>query len=402
MKILQVVKTSDGAFWAVRQVAELIKQGVVVHVVLPRSSGGAISVWQQTGAQLHFLDCSLPVRAPWKMLGKAKKIRELVEQISPDLIHSHSVTTTIMLRLALGNRFNIPRLFQVPGPLHLEQKYTRLFEILTAGKLDYWIASSRYTYNLYLDAGIPSKKLFLSYYSTELSHFKHQRTGYLRKKLNIPVHAFVVGNINLIYPPKKLLGHRVGLKCHEDVIEAISIAQRQNDNIWGVMVGGTFSGSPLYEKKLQELAEKKGKGKILMPGKLTAEEVGLCWPDFDCAVHVPLSENCGGVVEPLLCGIPTIAGQVGGLPEVVQHDRTGINVPIRRPDLLAEAILEVANNQQKYHVMAERGRHLASKMFDPVRCTKEILAIYHHFLDAGPRPEELWKSMGVGKQPEVL
>lgn len=126
-----------------------------------------------------------------------------------------------------------------------------------------------------------------------------------------------------------------------------------------------------------------------MPGKFTAEEVGLSWPDFDCAVHVPLSENCGGVVEPLLCAVPTIAGQVGGLPEVVQHDRTGITVPIRRPDLLADAILNVVKDQQKYHILAERGRHLVTQMFDPVRCTKEILAIYQHILDAQPRPEEL-------------
>lgn len=395
MKILQVVKTSDGAFWAVRQVSELIKQGVEVHVVLPKATGAALGAWQKTGALLHYLDCSLPVRSLWSIRRKTKKIRDLVEKITPDLIHSHSVTTTIMLRLALKGRYNIPRLFQVPGPLHLEQKYTRYFEILTAGKLDFWIASSRYTFDLYLAYGIPFERLFLSYYSTELTHFNHQKTGYLTKKLNIPADAFVVGNINLIYQPKKFLGHQVGLKCHEDVIEAISLAQAKNDNIWGVLIGGTFSGSPLYEKKLREMAEKKGNGKILMPGKFSAEEVGLCWPDFDCAVHVPLSENCGGVVEPMLCAVPTIAGQVGGLPEVVQHDITGITVPIQRPDLLADAILEVVNNQQKYQDMAERGRQLASNMFDPVRCTKEIHTIYEHVLNAQP---EALEGRGEGKK----
>lgn len=389
MKVLHIVKTSDGAFWAVRQVAELLKKGVEVHVALPKDSGAAIQAWQKTGATLHYVDCSLPMRAPWIMWRLSKKIQYLIEEINPDLIHSHSVTTTIMLRLALGRRYDIPRVFQVPGPLHLEKRNTRLFEILTAGKYDYWIASSQYTYQLYLCAGIPSAKLFLSYYSTELSHFNHQRTGYLRKKLNIPAHAFVVGNINLIYPPKKYLGHKVGLKCHEDVIEALSIAQKINENIWGVLIGGTFSGSPQYEKELRKLAEEKGKGKILMPGKFSAEDVGLSWPDFDCAVHVPLSENCGGVVEPLLCGVPTIAGQVGGLPEVVLHDRTGITVPIRRPELLANAILDIVNNQQKHHAMAERGRHHAAKLFDPVRCTDEIFAIYHHIFNAQPLPDAL-------------
>jgi glycosyltransferase involved in cell wall biosynthesis len=389
MRVLQLCKTSEGAFWAVRQVAELIKLGVEVHVALPKDSGAALEAWQKTGAILHFVDCSLPLRSLWKMSSAAAQVRQLVDRVKPDLIHSHSVTTTMMLRLTLGRQHPIPRIFQVPGPLHLEQVHTRSLEIITAGKNDFWIASSRFTKSLYEAAGIPAEKLFLSYYSTDLSLFNHQPKGYLRKKLNIPAHAFVVGNINLIYPPKKMLGHRVGLKCHEDVIEAISIAQSANDNIWGVLVGGTFTGSQRYESRLRHLAQAKGHGKILMPGKFSAEEVGLSWPDFDCAVHVPLSENCGGVVEPLLSGIPTIAGQVGGLTEVVQHERTGITVPIRRPDLLAESILEVLKHQQKYLLMAERGRHLAATMFDAKRCGKEICAIYHHLLQEKARPEEL-------------
>jgi glycosyltransferase involved in cell wall biosynthesis len=388
MKVLQVSKTSEGAFWAVRQVAELVRHGVEVHVVLPDSSGAAVPAWQKTGAVLHSVDCGLPVWNPVNMARTAVSVRKLLNQVRPDLIHSHFVSTTVMLRLALGRNHPIPRVFQVPGPLHLEQGLTRQLEISTAGESDYWVASSRYTKRLYETARVPAKRLFLSYYSSETDLFSTQRTGYLRKKLNIPDQAFVVGNINLIYPPKKYLGHNVGLKCHEDVIEAISMAQRESGKVWGVLVGGTFFGSEKYEQKLRKLAEAKGRGQILMPGKFNADEVGWSWPDFDCAVHVPLSENCGGVVEPLLSGVPTIAGQVGGLPEVVQHERTGKTVAVRRPDLLARSILDALNHSDEHKSMAQRGRQLAAVMFDPERCAKEILSIYGHILQGRPRPEE--------------
>ncbi len=69
---------------------------------------------------MHFLDCSLPVRKPIAVLQRASQIRQLIEAVKPDLIHTHHVTTTVMLRLALGRRHSIPRVFQVPGPLHLE------------------------------------------------------------------------------------------------------------------------------------------------------------------------------------------------------------------------------------------------------------------------------------------
>ena len=66
-----------------------------------------------------------------------------MREINPDLIHSHFVTTTLMLRLALGRRHKIPRIFQVPGPLHLEHWHTRTLEIASAGKKDFWIGSSQ-------------------------------------------------------------------------------------------------------------------------------------------------------------------------------------------------------------------------------------------------------------------
>jgi glycosyltransferase involved in cell wall biosynthesis len=389
MRVLQVVKTSEGAFWAVRQVAELVRRGVEVHVALPNGSGAALPAWQRTGAVLHYMDCRLPIQNPGRTFKVVSDVRKLVELVKPDLIHSHFVSTTIMLRLALGRHHPVPRAFQVPGPLHLEHWPTRTLEIATAGERDFWIASSQFIRRQYEALQVPAERVFLSYYSSEVDLFSQRRTGYLRKKLGIPDDAFVVGNINLIYPPKRYLGHKVGLKCHEDVIEAISIAQRERDKIWGVLVGGTFgTRSEKYERKLRRLAECIGRGKLLMPGKFDAREVASSWPDFDCAVHVPLSENCGGVVEPLLCGVPTIAGEVGGLPEVVQHARTGETVPVRRPELLAKSILHVFDCYEEHKRMAHRGQRLAAVMFDADRCGKEIVSIYNHILHGEPRPKE--------------
>jgi len=184
------------------------------------------------------------------------------------------------------------------------------------------------------------------------------------------------------------------LKCHEDIIEAISRVQRVRDDVWGVLIGGTFGRSPHYERKIRRLAQAKGVGKILMPGKFNSAEVGLSWPDFDCAIHVPLSENCGGVVEPLLAGVPTIAGRVGGLPEVVHAGKTGILIPIRRPDLLAKAVLEVLDNYNEHKRMAAVGKNLVSVMFDSERCANEVTSIYRHILFGEQRPARF--------QPEEL
>jgi glycosyltransferase involved in cell wall biosynthesis len=386
MRVLQVTKTSEASLWAVRQAAHLVKHGVEVHAVLPSPTGAAVAAWQASGATVHFLDCSLPVRKPIAVLQRAFQIRHLIEAVQPDLIHTHHVTTTVMLRLALGRKHSIPRVFQVPGPLHLEHWHIRSFEIALAGENDSWIASSRFIMQLYENAGVTANKLFLSYYTTDTTSFSNVRTGYLRHKLGIPEDVMLIGNISFIYPPKRYLGHTVGLKCHEDIIEAISIVQRQRNNVWGVLAGGTFGSSDKYERRLRALAKQKGNGKILMPGRLNSQEVAWSWPDFDCAVHVPLSENCGGVVEPLLAGVPTIAGNVGGLPEVVQRGLTGDLVPSRSPQLLAEAVFKLLDHYEEFRRMAEQGRQLANVMFDSERCSNEILVIYRHLLFNESRP----------------
>ncbi|MGA6984361.1 MAG: glycosyltransferase family 4 protein [Candidatus Sulfotelmatobacter sp.] len=386
MRVLQITKTSEASFWAVRHAAHLKKEGIDVHAVLPSSTGAAVNAWRNTGATLHFLDCSLPVRSPSLAFQRASRIKRLVESIRPDLIHTHHVTTTLMLRLSLGTAHPVPRLFHVPGPLHLEHWHTRNFELALSGEGDFWIASSRYILRLYEQCGLPASRLFLSYYPTDTASFSAVRTGFLRKKLGIPEHALIVGNINLIYPPKKYLGQMVGLKCHEDVIEAIRIVQQKRSDVWGVLPGATFGNSERYEQKLKQLARQKGNGKILMPGKFSAQEVARSWPDFDCAVHVPLSENCGGVVEPLLSGVPTVAGNVGGLPEVVRPGLTGELVPTRKPKLLADAVLNALDRRDEFRQMAKHGRQLTKVMFDVTRCSNEVLSIYRHLLFKAPRP----------------
>lgn len=400
MKVLQITKTSEASFWAVRQAAYLMQHGIDVHAALPSSSGGAVDAWHASESTLHFVDCNLPTHKPSAFWRRILQIRRLVENIQPDLIHTHHVSTTMMIRLALGRKHPVPRIFQVPGPLHLEHWHSRNSEIALAGANDFWIASSRFTMQLYERAGLARNRLFLSYYTTDTTLFSDVRTGYLRLRLGIPEHAMVVGNINLIYPPKRHLGQTVGLKSHEDVIEAIRIVQEKRDDVWGVLAGGTFGTVQRYERKLSALAKQKGQGRILMPGKLTSQEVAWSWPDFDCAVHVPLSENCGGVVEPLLSGVPTIAGDVGGLPEVVQSGLTGEVVPIRRPKLLAHAILNVFDRYDDSRRMAARGMHLANVMFDPERCNHEVLSIYRHLLFNQPRPKD-FSSTEFLSSPEI-
>ncbi len=388
MRVLHAVKTSDGAHWAANQVAVLVREGVEVHVALPSAEGRTMEQWRQTGATIHIADLSLPARRPARYFDAVKTVRRLVDEVQPDLIHSHFVTTTLMLRMALGKRHRTPHIFQVAGPLHLEHWHSSLADLSSAGPQDYWIPSSRCIQQHYLRAGVEHGRTFLSYPGWKVEAFSARRQSYLQQRLHLQPEARLVGNINLMYPPKYFLGQTVGLKCHEDVIDALGVVCGRMPEVHGVLIGDSFGRAPWYEQRLRERARKTAGDRIVLPGLFGPQEVAQSWPDFDCAVHVPLSENCGGVLEPLLAGVPVIASAVGGIPEVVMDGLTGKLVQVRSPKALANAVIEVLGDLETHRGLAATGQALVQHMFDVKRTGHEIAEIYRHILDGNSRPAE--------------
>jgi glycosyltransferase involved in cell wall biosynthesis len=387
MRVLHVVKTSDGAQWAARQASILSSLGVDVHVALPSAAGRAVESWRSAGAEIHTVDLNLSIGELRGIRSLLRTARNLVDRVAPDLIHSHFVSTTLTLRLALGRDHPIPRVFQVPGPLHLEHWHTRWAEIITAGKCDYWVASSEYTRRLYSHYHIPPERLFLSYYGTVLEPVRVLPPLEFRSRFGIPAGCSVVGNINFMYPPKRMLGHFVGIKGHEDVIDALGLLCARRGGIVGLLIGGEWGGGRAYEQRLRARGARAAGRRIIFPGRIPEATASSLWPNFTCAVHVPISENCGGVVEPLYAGIPTIASSVGGLPEVVQNGLTGWTVPPHRPHAVADAIEEILDDPEEACRRAERGRRLVERMFDVTRTGAEVTAIYRYILDGGrPAP----------------
>lgn len=391
-RILHVVKTSDGAEWAAEQAAELVRLGIEIHVALPCAQGRTVQKWVDSGAIIHIVPTDLPTRNPLLLPGLMRRLRDLISSIHPEIIHSHFFGSTVLLRLALGPNDAIPRLFQVPGPLHLEHKFWRTIDLSTAGNSDSWIASSRCIMSHYRSAGVSEERLYLSYYGIRTCSTP-PRLGLLRRRYGIPDQMKIVGNANFIYPPKWYIGQRNGLKAHEDVIDALGLVLRQRSDVMCVLIGGTFAGSQSYERRLRERASVVGGSRILMTGYVPNQEIRQMWPDFDVAVHVPLSENCGGVIEPMLTSVPVIAGRVGGLPEVVADGITGKLVDIRDPLALARAVTHVLDFPEHYGVLARVGHELVDTMFDVRRTAREVFEIYQHILDTRYPPPTEFDSM---------
>lgn len=377
IRVLHLVKTSTGATWALRQMRELVKLGLDVHVALP-ADGPLVPKYKQYGIKVHDLQTDFPSRRLWDLPQRCRSLRALVSAINPDIIHSHFVGTTLMLRLALGKSHPTPRIFQVPGPLHLEHRFSRRIELATAGRSDYWVGSCHWTTERYRHEGISSNRVFLSYYGTDLDIYKRTTSGKLRDELGIENSIKIIGMVAYMYAPKRFLGQKRGIKGHEDLVDAIAICSRTRKDIVGVFIGGAWNGAYAYERNVRNYALHRCADHCIFLG--TRDDVPALYPDLDVAVHPSHSENLGGAVESLLLNVPTIATDVGGFPDVIIDGKTGWLVPPRHPEELAQKILYLLDNRETALQIANAGQQHVERLCDVRTTAKEISAIYEQIL----------------------
>ena len=84
-------------------------------------------------------------------------------------------------------------------------------------------------------------------------------------------------------------------------------------------------------------------------GKKSPEEVKQAMEETDIYLQYSISEGfCNAVLEAQAMGCLCVVSDAGGLPENVLHGETGWVVPTRRPDLLAEQLLDILSQSPDF------------------------------------------------------
>lgn len=95
--------------------------------------------------------------------------------------------------------------------------------------------------------------------------------------------------------------------------------------------------------------------------------------------YVQASHNEGlpiALLEALSYGLPIVATRVGAVPEFISDRREGLLVPPRRPDLLADAMRQIARDDSRRQDMSRQARSLAAERFGIMRFRDELRAMY--------------------------
>jgi glycosyltransferase involved in cell wall biosynthesis len=100
------------------------------------------------------------------------------------------------------------------------------------------------------------------------------------------------------------------------------------------------------------------------------------------AVMLPTWEdNCPMVVlEAQAAGVPVIASNVGGVPDLVQDGRTGLLTDPARPETMSKALARLLGDPTLAKQLAEEGRSQAKARFHPKVIAEKHLEIYREII----------------------
>jgi glycosyltransferase involved in cell wall biosynthesis len=130
--------------------------------------------------------------------------------------------------------------------------------------------------------------------------------------------------------------------------------------------------------RLRALAREIGVAdRVELRGRIERRAVPALLRSADVVVCVPWYEPFGIVpLEAMACGTPVVASSVGGLIDTVVHGVTGLHVPPRRPDRVAEAVRCLLADPELRARLGEAGRERVRTRYSWRRVADATLEAY--------------------------
>ena len=139
--------------------------------------------------------------------------------------------------------------------------------------------------------------------------------------------------------------------------------------------------------RLRALAEAHGVAdRVQLRGRVAHEDVPRLLRSADVAVICPWYEPFGIVpLEAMACGVPVVASAVGGMLDTVVDGMTGLLVPPRCPERIAEAVAELLADPARRAAMSSVAADRALQ-YSWDRIGDSTLGVYRGVLDLAPIP----------------
>jgi glycosyltransferase involved in cell wall biosynthesis len=100
------------------------------------------------------------------------------------------------------------------------------------------------------------------------------------------------------------------------------------------------------------------------------------------------------LLQAAAAGVPLVATRVGGIPEIVHHQKNGLLIEPRNPDALTQAATAILTDPTMAIRMGQSGRELVKRSFSLENMVSGNRDVYRRILKQAPprEPEGTQKS----------
>jgi glycosyltransferase involved in cell wall biosynthesis len=271
------------------------------------------------------------VRACWRL-------RQLMRTEDVDLVHTHSSIDAWLAGFA-AKSLHLPIVRSRHVSIPVKRRRNFVYNTLS----DRIISSGEAIREVLITAGVDSDKIVAIPAGVDMAQF-HPAVSGAGVRQEFGLNGPVIGTVAMFRRSK---GHRV-------LLQAIPAILRSAPETLFLWVGDGIGRAALQ----QAIAAAGVQAKVHIAG--FREDVPACLAAMDVVVLPSIKSD--GVPQVMLQALAmrksVVASAVGGIPEVIQHQRTGILVPPNDPQALAEAVVQVLRDPQLAAAWAEVGGQL--------------------------------------------
>jgi glycosyltransferase involved in cell wall biosynthesis len=174
-----------------------------------------------------------------------------------------------------------------------------------------------------------------------------------------------------------MIANLIPYKGHRDLIEALAAVSQSLPPGWRMLCVGRDEG---LQGKLERLAEAHGINKnIEFLGERTDTATLLAAADY-CVLSSWEEGFSNFVLECMAAGLPIVVTRVGGNPEAVTDQETGLVVPPRDPKALGNAVLRLAQDPDLRQRLGAAAQRRAEQEFSLDSCVEAHSRLYEDLM----------------------
>ncbi|MCR4337254.1 MAG: GT4 family glycosyltransferase PelF, partial [Candidatus Omnitrophica bacterium] len=328
------------------------------HDAIVVSNGGPLVKDLESFGARHY-QLAVHKKSLWTMRCMIKPLREIILKEKVDIVHARSRVPAWIAYFAC---FRTPAQFLTTCHGYYSSSF--FSRVMGWGK-QVIVPSEAIGRHMIEDFKVPLENIRCIPRSVDLTKFQKTREDKPGKS------SFTIAIVGRITPLK---GHEYFLRAMAKVVRTMPYVK-----IW--IIGDAPARKEFYRRDLEVLVERLGlKDHVEFLGNRS--DIPDLLTQIDLLVFSSVVPEAFGrvILEAQAAGVPVVATRVGGVVDIIDDEKTGLLVPPKDPEMMANAIVRVLQDKNLVRQFVQLAREKIEQKFTLEHMAGQTIKVYEEVL----------------------